>query len=107
MASHEPTAATTQERLRGLLDAGSVHDPPWAVEDDDGQFYIRGKRGPGWYDVVAEEVPNRETADLIAEAVNSLPAILDLLDELRAGFDAFYEGDKSPLLNAEAKLRAL
>jgi hypothetical protein len=75
------THATTE--LRALLAQEAVHDPPWHVGNDDGHPYIHGKRGPGWYDVVAEEVSNEETAKLIVAAVNALPSLLDEVERLR------------------------
>jgi uncharacterized small protein (DUF1192 family) len=77
----EPSAAHTE--LRALLAQEAVHDPPWHVDDDDGQPFIRGKRGPGWYDNVADEVSNEETANLIVGAVNALPGLLDEIERLR------------------------
>lgn len=70
-------------RLRVLLDDAAVHDPPWHDKYDGDKDYITAKSGPGWYDNVADEVSNPETAALIVAAVNALPDLLEAVEAAR------------------------
>lgn len=88
MSPSTPTRPTLRERLS----AAEVSPLPWHVEDEYREYsnpescFIVAT--PGKVDEVVARFPMRQTsdADLITDAVNSLPALLSVVDVLDAAF---------------------
>lgn len=58
--------------------------------------------------MTAASIPSPDEVWALELSVESILAREDVLQEVRAGYDEFYEsGNKARLLNAEAMLRAL
>lgn len=99
-----PAPTELVARLRGLLaktDSPNGHDwlYPWRVVPSDGKPIIASNRGGNLF---RGFIGTWDEADLVVEAVNALPAFLDLIEAQAAEIAALREALAALVLNIDA-----